>query len=54
MGMQSSKCHLVKVKKLQSRSYEDAELKTPPSKGEEDSKSFLRGCIAQKKHLVKV
>jgi hypothetical protein len=47
MGMQSSKYHLIKVKKLQSRSYGDAELKIPPSKGEEAPKSFLRGCGAK-------
>jgi hypothetical protein len=52
--MQSSKYHLVKVKKLQSRSYSDVELKIPPSKGEEAPKSFLRGYRAQIKHLVKV
>jgi hypothetical protein len=52
--MQNSKHHLVKVKKLQSRSYGDAELKIPPSKGEEALKSFLRGYRAQLKHLVKV
>jgi hypothetical protein len=54
MGMQISKNHLVKVKKLQSRSYGDAELKIPPSKGEEAPKSFLRGWRAQITHLVKV
>jgi hypothetical protein len=32
------------LKKLQSRSYRDAELKIPPSKGDETPKSFLKGC----------
>jgi Mn-dependent DtxR family transcriptional regulator len=32
------------LKKLQSRSYRDAELKIPPHKGDETPKSFLRGC----------
>jgi hypothetical protein len=40
--MHSSKYHLVKVKKLQSHSYGDAELKIPPNKGEEAPKLFLR------------
>jgi hypothetical protein len=52
--MQSSKYHLVKVKKQQSRSCGDAELEIPPSKGEEAPKSFLRGYRAQIKHLVNV
>jgi hypothetical protein len=34
------------MKKLQSHSYGDAELKIPPNKGEEAPKSFLRGCRA--------
>jgi hypothetical protein len=53
--MQSSKYHPVKVKKLQIRSYRDADLKNKtPSKGEEAPKSFLRGCRAQIKYLVKL
>jgi hypothetical protein len=35
-----------RVKKFQSRSYGDAELKYHQVKGEEAPKSFLRGCRA--------